>query len=650
MYFGAPENATGWDRCFLFPRRFCLCFCLCFRFPRPGVHGQLGRGLAFPRVGIYDDGEVTRYGAGESYRPFNDRTPRRGKSPAGPDRESPIAREREPRDRARSPPREPRIRPRSPPREPRFRPRSPLPQRDRPVGRSPPREPRARSPLPQRERPRSPPRAPRARSPLPPRERPRSPPAHEDRYIPDRTPRRRSRSPFRPDRSRDHGRDDDRGGIAAADTWRRQRSRSPIRRSSPPRRSPIRRNSPPPRRFSPVRRDLRDDRDRRGFNQRDPRGRSRSLERDRRDVRDRDRRSPPARRVSPPRGPGASYRRRSPSMDRRDDRYGPAQRRPSPPREPAVASTYPSRDQSRRPSPLPSTARRDDRSNPQSPLSSRHHSRSPQRVPLRDRSPVRTVSRIASKSPPRGPAALRPPPTGPRGDRAPRRDIRDDRDGRDFPRRSISINDAPNRPAPGSGRDAVSPGAPPSGPRGYGSTRGGYGRGGRGNTWIAPSQSRNDSPAPVPGPAPVSNGNSNAPVPTGPRGQTPSSTSIPSTPTAQSKPFNPPKGPAAEKRQLTVFEKEAATMTPIMPGGKMTAEDEAAMSGVLPEQLAHFKAAEEESDRLRKEIEKNEERTRAMMADFRKGQRECELLKLRTDLTEAAVAKSSGESYTGSAF
>lgn len=101
---------------------------------------------------------------------------------------------------------------------------------------------------------------------------------------------------------------------------------------------------------------------------------------------------------------------------------------------------------------------------------------------------------------------------------------------------------------------------------------------------------------------------------------------------------------------MTVFDKEVATMTPIIPGGKMSIEDEAAMNGVLPEQLAHFKAAEEEADRIRKEIEKNDEKTRAMMAEFRKGQRECELLRLRTELTEKAVAKSSGESLLGSAF
>ncbi|KAI4593272.1 hypothetical protein KJ359_010000 [Pestalotiopsis sp. 9143b] len=288
-------------------------------------------------------------------------------------------------------------------------------------------------------------------------------------------------------------------------------------------------------------------------------------------------------------------------------------------------------------------------------MSSRHHSRSPQRPPPRDRdaSPARPAvvsTAMPIRSPPRGPAAQRGPPTGPRGDRN-WRDSRDERDSRGFPGRSASIsNETPTRPVPPPARpDVTSPEVPPAGPRGYGPSRGGYGRGARGNTWIAPvSQNRTDSPAP--GPASAMPGGNSASVPTGPRGQTPSSNSVPSTPNIQSKPFNPPKGPAAEKRQLTVFDKEVATMTPLIPGGKMSIEDEAAMNGVLPEQLAHFKAAEEEADRIRKEMEKNEEKTRAMMAEFRKGQRECELLRLRAELTEKAVAKSSGESLLGSAF
>ncbi|KAK6825399.1 hypothetical protein PG987_012893 [Apiospora arundinis] len=159
----------------------------------------------------YDDGEVTRYGAGESYRPFNDRADR--ERPERPERPERVERPERPERRPRSPPR---------------------------PGRSPP-----------------------------PRERARTPPALDnDRYIPDRdrdrTPRRRSRSPgrFRRDRSRE--READRPA-AGGDSWRRprERTRSPARRPSPPpqRRSPLRRNSPPPRRFSP-RRDIRDDRDR----------------------------------------------------------------------------------------------------------------------------------------------------------------------------------------------------------------------------------------------------------------------------------------------------------------------------------------------------------------------------------------------------
>lgn len=143
----------------------------------------------------FDDGEVVRYGAGESWRP----TPRGGA-------------ENRDRERERSPPR----RPRSPPRD-----------RDR-----------------DRSRPRSP--------------RPRSPPMASDSYVPDGryVPRRRSNSRggppgaltggdrYRRERSRDSPR-------------RRERTRSPLpvvnARRSPMRRSPSRRGTP--RRFSPARGD-----------------------------------------------------------------------------------------------------------------------------------------------------------------------------------------------------------------------------------------------------------------------------------------------------------------------------------------------------------------------------------------------------------
>lgn len=167
------------------------------------------------------DGEVTKMGAGESYRPAaRPRSPRsdtprfdrdRGRSPLSRDRpRSPV------RDRARSPPflantYHPGVRDRSPPRRRsrspvtyRSRDRTPprdLPSwRDRDRARSPIRNrspPRARSPVRQRSpvRPRSPVRA---RSPIRPRSpvRPRSPPR---RFSPRRDDDRRPRSPRRPD-------------------------------------------------------------------------------------------------------------------------------------------------------------------------------------------------------------------------------------------------------------------------------------------------------------------------------------------------------------------------------------------------------------------------------------------------------------------
>lgn len=141
------------------------------------------------KITRYEDGEVLRYGAGESYRPYNTAN----------------------RDRERSPPPPPAgRRPRSP-----MRARSPI---------------RARSPVRDRERDL------RARSP---------PPIAPDSYVPNRSPRRRSRSPDRyrgPDRARDIG----------GESWRRRdvsrtRARSPLRRTPPRRRSPGR-FSPGPRR------------------------------------------------------------------------------------------------------------------------------------------------------------------------------------------------------------------------------------------------------------------------------------------------------------------------------------------------------------------------------------------------------------------
>ncbi|KAI3341677.1 hypothetical protein F4824DRAFT_322905 [Ustulina deusta] len=543
-----------------------------------------------PRSRRYDDGEVTRYGAGESYRPYNsNRSPRR----------------------ARSPP--------------------PLP-----------------------------------------RDRPRSPPPDSDRYVPDRAPRRRSRSTdrYRRDPSRDRRdlrdvRDvRDMGG----DSWRRD-DRSRALRRSPPRRSPPRRSPPrrsPPRRFSPRR----DDRDRprsprRAFDPRlnplpqedNPnsipltrlphRRRSRSpLDRDR--PRDR---TPPPRRSPPPVSRTNTYRGRDRTPDRRgDDRFGPSYpRRPSPPRDPAVGSALPSRDTSQRSSPRPDPPRRDDRSRPETPPPARPISRSSHGGPgAREKTPQTTPhdpqsgpSR-PSRSPPRGPAALRAPPTGPR-------------DGRGYGSQSAGSIGPPARPSaaptpsPVVSRQENGAGAPPSGPRGFVSGRGGgYGRGGRGGSaWGNTIQSRNLPTAQ--GPASASTTTSSNSIPTGPRAST-TSQSVPSTPIPQAKPFNPPKGPAAENNRPSLAQQLIASMPPIIPGGKMDPSHVPLTTGVLPELQPHMDRLKEEEEKLREEKYIKEEKLRKSLAAYERGERETKVMALRTELAEQSLKKFAGEGLGGAAF
>ncbi|KAI8963015.1 hypothetical protein F5Y11DRAFT_168100 [Daldinia sp. FL1419] len=521
--------------------------------PRDYHVASLRRGMdRDSRSRRYDDGEVTRYGAGESYRPFNsNRSPRRARSP-----------------------------------------------------------PRGRSPL----------------------------LLDSDRYVPGRSPRRRSRSAdrYRRDLSRDRRDTRDLG-----DSWRR-RDRSRSLRRSPPRRSPPRRSpprrSPPPRRFSPRR----DDRDRlrsprRGY---DSRRRSRSpFDRDR--IRDRS----PIRRSPPPIMRASTYRARSRTPDRRDDRYGPSHsRRPSPPRDSAISSAIPSRDTSRRSSPHPLPPRRDDRSHPQSPIPSRPMSRSSHGVPVRERSPQETPKEPGAppRSPPRGPAALRAPPTGPR-------------DTRTYGSQPAGAIGPPPRPTPVvpavASRPDISPSVPPTGPRGYVPPRGGgYGRGGRGGpSWGSTIQSRNLPLAAGPVSASVTTIPPSNTIPTGPRAGS-ISQSVPTTPVNQAKPFNPPKGPAAEISRPSLAQQLLATLPPIVPGGKPDPHYTAMTTGVMPELQAHTLQLKEEEEKLRAEKYIKEEKLRRSLALWDRFEREAKVLELRIELSENSVKKFAGEGVGGAAF
>ncbi|KAI8715674.1 hypothetical protein NCS52_01075500 [Fusarium sp. LHS14.1] len=303
----------------------------------------------------YDDGEVVRYGAGESWRPTpRDRSPRRARSPI--------------RERARSP------RARSP------RPRSPIPSgSDSYVpGRYPPRR-RSRSGGDRYRRERS-----------------------RERESPRR--RERSRSPMRrPSSRRSMSR---RGSPLRGDRY--ERPRSPVRDWE--------RNREQRDRDRDRIRDRDWDRDRmhdreRNFERRDERRRSRSPFGVRRD------RTPPAR--SPPPGPrGGSYRPRSRSLSRRGgDRYQ-SYRRVSPPRESAISSAITSQSASGRSSPRPSSvrARSPLQSREESPHLVIAPGAPPMRDVPRP-APYEPVASAPSRSPPRGPAALRAPPTGPAANR-----------------------------------------------------------------------------------------------------------------------------------------------------------------------------------------------------------------------------------------
>ncbi|KAL6794511.1 serine/arginine repetitive matrix protein 1 [Trichoderma sp. SZMC 28013] len=304
----------------------------------------------------YDDGEVVRYGAGESWRPTpRERSPRRPRSPI--------------RDnRARSPPRTRSPRPRSPiiPGSDSYVPgRYPPRRRSRSVGDRYRRE-RSRDRESPRRRERS--RSPIRRSPLP-RRSPlrRESPARENRYERPRSPRRE----WERDRPRDLDRERDRD-------WDRERNRVRDWERDPDRRDERRSRSP--------------------------------FARDRRRER-----TPPPGKTTPIAARGAPYRPRSRSPNRRDDRFQPFKRH-SPPRELGLSSTIPSRPASER----ADSQSQSQSAKTRSPLTlegSPPHTAAAATTSIaaKDAQRPNTYEPASAppKSPPRGPAALRAPPSGP---------------------------------------------------------------------------------------------------------------------------------------------------------------------------------------------------------------------------------------------
>ncbi|KFY11396.1 hypothetical protein V492_04477 [Pseudogymnoascus sp. VKM F-4246] len=561
------------------------------------------------------DGEVTKMGAGESYRPSV--RPRSPRSDAG----------RFDRDRDRSPRRD--------------RPRSPLPSDGYVPGgrdRSPLRR-RSRSPVAYRSRDRTPPRdvqnwrdRERARSP----QRPRSP-------VRPRSPQR-MRSPVRP--------------------------RSPLRARSPARaRSPIRPRSPgrprsPVRRFSPRRGDDRRPRSpprRSDLDERDIRRRSRSPFDNRGPLRAR---SPISRR-SPPAGPrGGGWRPRSRSPLRRDERASVGQtsltwrrqRSPSPAGD--RSSGRNSEHSTRRPSPRPTYRPAPPLDDIQSMRSPFPRDRSPRRDSTRstprERSPARAASPMV-RSPAvqgRSPVRLAQPfraPTGPSANRNFSAPIRSpSASGQSTP---LSMP-APSRP------EVTAPAAPPSGPRNFNPPpgRGGFlPRGGRGSFSDRRPEPgwggvHNNRPPPAQSPTlPATTPSATPAIPTGPRASS-SGSDWKTAPASRSSSIS--SGPfhghntKAFTPSVPRVHPAIANLPPIIPGGKI----DTTYSPAPKELEARIRKTDEDLERMREDLHAKEEKLRKGLAQWDRLARDSASMGLKAELSERHVRMLAGEGVGGAAF
>ncbi|KAI9651054.1 hypothetical protein NHQ30_001091 [Ciborinia camelliae] len=550
---------------------------------------------------IRGDGEVTRLGAGESYRPNHnrrsppradtfrsdrdrDRSPRRDRRtpPLSSDSYHPGGRDRSPRRRSRTPPY--RARDRSPPRDMnwRGRPRSPLRGARTPL--------RARSPRrfsPRRDDDR--------------RERPRSP---------RRDDRRRSRSPF-------------------------DRNRTPLRA-----RSPIPRRSPPPA----------------------PRGswRPRSRSRDPRDVRTPlgptsqvwRRRSPsPIRRRSP-----SPIRRRSPSPAPRDSERssgrssGTNSRRSSPPVHPSRQALTQAATREAIRSPVPTRDR--------SPLGLAYRQREQEsaRSTPKDRSPIRPM---APRSPPRGPAATFRAPTGPSGGRNFTAPIPS---GPSLSYNSRSGSESNGPIAPPSGPRGYAPPRGPSASLRGGRSSFSTDRHSRPDTssWgaapparpNADPSSRTSLPPPRPppsvSPSPARDTAPAAPtgpsgIPTGPR----AGTTIPSRPSLQhSSSIYHSRGSISGPSMGPRIHPAMVGIPPIIPGGRV----DPAASGIPTDLAARLKKKEEEAEVLREELKQKQEKLRKGLKHWDRLSRESGSMGLKSELSERHLRILAGEGAGSKAF
>ena len=242
-----------------------------------------------------------------------------------------------------------------------------------------------------------------------------------------------------------------------------------------------------------------------------------------------------------------------------------------------------------------------------------------------------------TRSPPRGPAALRPPPTGPSATRNFSTPATSQGLNNRHPQSQITTSQ--------SRQDTTSPTVPPSGPRGYVAPRGGgfTARGGRGGWGQLPPRHSGPSPSPAP-PSSAAGG-----IPTGPRA---GSTSLTGSPSLGSKPFNPPTGPAAQQgaSRPTLVQNLMSSMPVIIPGGKIDPSLVPITTGVTKELDPHHRRLKEEEERLREGLNSKEETLRKSLRLWERHERDSKAFELKTDLSEKSLKNIAGEGMGGAAF
>lgn len=266
------------------------------------------------------------------------------------------------------------------------------------------------------------------------------------------------------------------------------------------------------------------------------------------------------------------------------------------------------------------------------------HADSPMQPPTRQASPIR-------RSPPRGPSGYRAPPSGPSGGH------------RNFTAPALSVS-AHNRPE-NNGILAV-----PAGPRGYQPPFRG-GRGGsraqfsgvvRAENWHNPVPTRPTASVSPTIPTAVPTGPSG--IPTGPRASSShtvisdrSKTWTAAPPRAPANPTSSFSRPAPQRFENVPPPSKPhirnhpsiSTLPTVVVGGRKDPN----ASGIPREIEVRLKKTEEEADRLREDLRVKEEKTRAGLRSWERLERECEVARLRSELSEQQVRVLAGEGIGG---